>query len=341
MTRAILTQIGGGLLVLATLVGCGKSDNQTPRFNEVLGGSYGAPTGTASVDMGLTQDGANYKPANVPGMPAAAVEAGGAAAGGPEVEAIRGVIRDSLGSLFKLNVPILLDNFAPDQVAELTKEGETKSALINTADTFDSFVKVLRDKSATLATAANPETIAKQIDGFAQAVKIQVVSADNATISLDPAALQQMAAGAPAGGAPGGAPGMDPSAMLAQLNAMNPGGASGLPLKKVGGSWKFVLPHTINEKEAELVREAAGFARNYMLKVQEKLDAVTDKLDDAALQNLLMTSFLEMGPELVALQEKARGVMPAADSAPASEQPKTDQPPQPQTPNPRGRRTVP
>lgn len=329
MSAPSFLRIGGGLLFIASLLlGCGKSENPSSRFNESLG-SQGAPTISANVDMAYKDDGTSYKGAPVPGA-APAPSAAPAAAGGPEAEAVQKTIKDALTAVQSLDLVTLLDAFPPDQVAEVKKE-ETATELGRLKEEFDRLVRVLQDKCPPMAEKLKPEAAASKLDALMGAVKVQVVGPDTAAASLDPAALGQLAASQAQGGAQGG--GLDPSQFAAQAAMI---GSFSLQLKKVDGAWRISLPHSLSDKDAELARDGATFARNLMLKLEEKLDGVTEKLDEQAFGVLAMGAFGELAPDLAALQEKARGVLAAwAGAAPAGDNaPKPDQAPAPTTPEP-------
>ena len=134
------------LVGILALSGCGKKEEEPTRFNRTLGDSpITAPLGTGSIDTGIFQDQTAYRPA--PYEPLEPEAGSGVESGGPEVEAIRGVLVDYFAAVLDLSVESILDMYVPEQVAILT-EDPYMSTLFDTRETLSTFWATLQDKVA-------------------------------------------------------------------------------------------------------------------------------------------------------------------------------------------------
>lgn len=148
--------LGAAALTLAgtlLLAGCGKGDEQTTRFNTVLGDSA-APTSPGVIDRGILSDPANYKPAARSGDLGAG--GGGAPSGGggdvaadaslsPEAQAVVRSITVMTEDVFAMNAAGVMAGFDPVQIEALTKN-DFESSLSNLFSAVDLTYKTIKSK---------------------------------------------------------------------------------------------------------------------------------------------------------------------------------------------------
>lgn len=137
---------------LALAAGCGKGDEQTTRFNTVLGDSA-APTSPGVIDRGILSDPANYKPAARSGDLGAG--GGGAPSGGgevaadeslsPEAQAVVRSITVMTEDVFAMNAAGVIAAFDPAQIEALTKN-DFESSLSNLFSAVDLTYKTIKSK---------------------------------------------------------------------------------------------------------------------------------------------------------------------------------------------------
>lgn len=182
------------LLVVAALAlpaGCGRSTDDRPVYNEVLGdGPIGAPTVARAIDVGILRDQTAYQPARRPD----AAPAAGAFGGGPEAEAVLDVARGAMQSLKDLDAGALLDAFVPQQVAALTANlSEIEDAIDSLIRMHAAYLDKTKEQRAAMgdAAAAIDAVPQKLIDVFSSALRADVLDDENAVLTVDAAALEQ------------------------------------------------------------------------------------------------------------------------------------------------------
>jgi hypothetical protein len=288
MTRLLPIGLLLGLLLVAS---CGKSADQPTRFNETLGDTpTGAPLAAGPIDTGILQDPANYKPASYQPLEGETPAGAAGAAEGPEAQAVRKVLSTLANAIFDLDVSTVLDSFVPAQVAALTEEDEYITNLNDMGDALRAYGQALKDK----ATGPELETLVKLFEllprlaePLPNALTISVTDEENAVATFDLARFQmppelvtdltevvQMGAsmaaqmGGGAAPAPGGSPPTGAALpnladfspeMLEQLPSIQ----IPLPLRKVDGAWRLVLPFKLEEQQAEVINEAALVTKDY------------------------------------------------------------------------------
>lgn len=147
--------LGAAALTVAgtlLLAGCGKGDEQTTRFNTVLGDSA-APTSPGVIDRGILSDPANYKPAAKSGDLGAG--GGGAPSGGgdvsadtaltPEQQAVVRSITVMTEDVFAMNAAGVMGAFDPAQIDALMKN-DFESSLSNLFSAVDLTYKTIKSK---------------------------------------------------------------------------------------------------------------------------------------------------------------------------------------------------
>lgn len=144
-TRCVLAV---GLLVLATVVGCGEAQDTASVPARLAVADDAAPLGPGAVDPGILQDPTGYQPAQ---PPTGEVAAGGStpAAGGGETPAdtatwANTLAEDLVNFLRDGEVEMALGLFNPEHVAAVGDEA--LNALYNTADTLTRLSRTLEDK---------------------------------------------------------------------------------------------------------------------------------------------------------------------------------------------------
>lgn len=324
------------------LPACGRQEEDRPVYNRVLGdAATGAPPASPAVDVGILRDQAAYQPAKyAEAQPAA----GG---GGAEAEAVLQVARNALQSALDLDAATLLESFVPDQVKALTDDLAPIEEAIDAGRKFNAAVRdKTKDRPPEQAEAmkkldALPQRLVAMIS---EALKADVLDADNAVITVDPAKFQEgftalvteygeaLAAlsvappgmpGAAAPGQPAPPPGMaaPPGAltpeMLASIASESGEAVADLPsfkLRRVGDAWKLDIQHTISEEEAELVNEAAALARELFDQLYGKIEAAP-KLDDQTLTNIAMQTVMPMTGRFMLLFQRAQDLFGASAAA--------------------------
>lgn len=329
------------------LPACGRQEEDRPVYNRVLGdAATGAPTASPAVDVGILRDQAAYQPAKF------AEAQPSAAAGGAEAEAVLQVARGALQSALDLDAATLLESFVPEQVKALTDDLAPIDEAIDAGKKFNAAVRdKTKDRPPEQAEAmkkldALPQQLVATISA---ALKADVLDADNAIITVDPAKFQEgftalmaeygpalAAVSVPAPGAPGAAsgpgqpagtaalpPGMAaPSGgftpeMLASVASESGDAVAGLPgvkLRRVGDAWKIDIQHTISEEEAELVNEAAALAREMFDQLYGRIEAAP-KLDDQTLTNIAMQTAMPMTGRFMLLFQRAQELFGAGAAA--------------------------
>src|SRR5262245_17151422 len=101
--------VPGWLCAGLLLVGCGKDDKETARFNEAIGGR--GPITVSGLDPGLLQDPSAYKPASAGGgaLGSGGETGGSKAAAGGEAEAAEKAIVSVVDSVATSSAAGILD----------------------------------------------------------------------------------------------------------------------------------------------------------------------------------------------------------------------------------------
>jgi len=342
-------RLTAGLLLLGIplLGGCGKQDEQTPRFNEVLGGTaVGVPTGPGQVDPGVLQDLTRYSPAKYQPLDVGVAVAAPEGAPASEAEAIQAVlenaIRDALG---ELDFEAALDAFVPEQVAALRSD--------ECLTTFQDTRTVLQQAGAALkAKATGPELEAaagfdQQLPGLLtalrSAISVTLVDQENAVASFDfarlelPADLREQIArqmamgastGAPAGpagpaapgrvapGAPAGPPGMAAGVSPDMLFQMLASVKFSLPFRKVAGAWRIVLPFTIDQEWAELINDGFVLLKDVVGDVMRAVDQA-ETLDGATYAQIVTQAQMKNMGAIMGWLARFQALLPGQATPPA------------------------
>lgn len=175
-------------LAAAGLAGCGKqSETERARFNEQLGGSAsGAPTSVGIIDDTINKDFAGYKPTGASADAGASTAAPATAEG----DAVKAAVRAPLDAFAAYDADGLLNAFDPEAVAVL-KQDEFKSELQNFLTSVEQLDKVAKSKSG--GQAASPlGDFSKLSKSFSDALVVNVVDAQNASVGVDPAKFGDM-----------------------------------------------------------------------------------------------------------------------------------------------------
>lgn len=345
-------------IALLLAVGCAKSEEDTPRFNEVLGGSLrGAPVSHRGVDAGILEDATAYKPTIAPKPSGTSSAAGGGLSA--DTEAARSLVRNTVEGLAHAQLETLLDVFVPEQIEALRKDPFDSKA----HELFASIEQLTRIQRAKLgggeSAAAQEEIILQElVSALADAASIEA-SGDAGLLRLDqarlatslPPILAKAAAlagplglmqppgmmppgavppgGIPAeGGGDAGTPGVAPSA-----GGLPAGGPEGVPVRKVGDGWRIDIHHVITQEQADVLADVADFAKTQINKLAESLDSA-ETVDAAAYQQMLQGIFMSAMPEAMGLFARLQMAFAPADGAEKPEK-QPDAPPE-DSPQPSG-----
>ncbi len=235
MTRAYVCLVLG-LLTTIPISGCGRnSDPDRPAVNRVLGdGVAAAPLSVARVDSGILKDQTAYQPAKFESMSPVAVGGGG------DSDSVASVVKGVLASVSEGDLIAMLDAFVPDQVAALTDD---TSSIERAVDSAMLMMVAYQNKTANrppeqAAAIAQLNELPKKIfAALGDALRVELIDADHAVVTVDDAKMQESMAtilaeagpalaamGAPLPGA--GMPGIA-GAAPAEPAAATPTGASG------------------------------------------------------------------------------------------------------------------
>jgi hypothetical protein len=321
-----------GLLVALLLTsGCGEGDEQPTRFNETLGGTpAGAPTAPGSIDRGILRDPKDYTP-----QPYEPLEGEAPAAEGPEAEKIRGVFAGLADAISNFEFSTALDAFVPDQVAAVAQEDEYLNSLDELKDALISLRQIVKDKTPGTggeASGAAGGPTPELLKSLNAAFTISVLDEQNAVATLDmsqveiPAeardkimesaqAVMAMTA-QPGGAGPGatppegaaapGAGGAEaPSEQLIQdqIDSLF-SGQYHVPLRKVDGEWKLVLPIKIQEQQAELINEAVLVFKDAFNDLAQAF-AQAETLDDQTMGQITTQVMMKHMPAIAGLVGRA------------------------------------
>lgn len=287
--------VPAAFLAAAVLSGCGKSESDAARYNEVLGGTIaGAPVGQPANDRGILADQTAYKPATPPGGSAA--PDGGSAkggAGGGEADAVKAFTKAAFESLTALNADVLFDPFIATQVKAITTD-EIMSEIRNVFGAIDNLSKVMIDKAGPegakikemFATGASTA-----ISGLLADAKVDLLSESTGTVQLNVANLMKSAlAISPEAmeNAKKAAGGVDPSAAL---SAMPP---VALQVKKIDGKWKLDLGHDLGEAEANDVLTGLNEMKAAIQQMTETVDGMKEP-NPQAMQAAMFAPGMQLG----------------------------------------------
>jgi hypothetical protein len=318
-----------GLVVLG---GCGKKEEQPTRFNRTLGGTaVGVPIGTGQIDTGILRDPKGYTPEAYEPLEGAAP--GAAAAGGPEVQAIRATLRRLIEATFELDFDTILDSFVPEQVATL-REDDYMSTFYETKDTLDAFLAVLKDKATGPEFESSmelTESLQELVEPLLNAVTVTVEDEDNAVATLDlgrlelPAEVQAeitkaLAMGASMGPAavpgttPGPAVGPRPPPVVPEPNVpgattdvpdgelstdllleMMSGVQISVPLRKTDDEWKVDLRFSFQEEHAETINDGFLLVKDIVADLTQRIGQVETLDVQTYGQALMQTQMSNMG----------------------------------------------
>ncbi len=281
--------LAAAILLIGTISGCGKRDEETPRFNKQLGsGVNGLPIAGPSVNTGLLTDPAAYKPINPP-QPAGASGAGGGAGDAFVTEDVQAAIKGIFTAGLNYDADKLLGSINPARIAAMTSDH--RSAVIDFFTTLKNFWSVVEAKTKDqqdAKMAALAKTFPTRfIDAFAQSLDVKLLADDTAVATLVPDkfvtnieplirdAMAAMPAGA--GGVPGAPPGSATSAddVMKQLQTSNNIPPIPLTFKKVDGAWKLDTGYTLAEEDAELIAEGFTIGRALIAALTDKVDAAS------------------------------------------------------------------
>lgn len=287
-----LSSLAVAAILALSLAGCGKRDEELPRFNKQLGaGTAGLPVSTGSINTGLLGDPAAYKPITPPQPAGGPAGSGGGGAGGAFVaEEVQAAIKGMFVAGMNYDAQKLLAGINPPRIAALTD----RSAIIDFFATLKIFVGVVeaktKDKPDARMAALLGRLPERLIDSIVQSLDVQLLADDAAVATLNPEKLanslepiiRDMMTALPPGPAPPGAappgaapPGAVPSADDAIKGLREPGAIPALPLsfRKVDAAWRLDIPYTLVEEDAELIVEGFGIARSFLAALSDKVEA--------------------------------------------------------------------
>ena len=334
----------GLVLGLLAASGCGKQDEQTTRFNKTLGDSTaGVPTAPATIDTGILQDPANYKPANYEPLVEKAGGPGASSGGSPEADAILGVISELGLSFSEMDIEGVLDSFVPEQVAAYRGEDDYLSNFDEMSDVVKSFFQLLEEKVAapegettdesTEETAIGEEQV---LEALGKYIAVTVLDEENAVATLElsrieipeeakaqllqsiqqmTAAMAQLNAGGPGGEsrgerragnerpAPTPAPAFTAEKLDEFLSSQIP-----IPMRKVEGEWRIVLPFTITEELADLLNDAVLIVTDFMRDFRQACDQA-EALDEQTIKMLAIQVVMRQTGPIMGFFGKAKPII--------------------------------
>ena len=348
--RMLPLALAAGFLLVA---GCGKQDTDSPRLNETLGDSpAGAPVGAGSIDTGILQDQAAYKPADYEPLVERAAAPGAApvAAGdqGEDATAIREVAHDALLSLMELNLAGLLDAFPEENIAALRAD-ECVSAADGLSDSLNNFFGVMQSKAGPDAPGADLDIAVltgSLADALIGTISVAVLDEQTATATLDMGrfalpddvrqAIDEAMAAMAGGGADAGEPnaadaaeaaagmgGMSPDALLAMAKAIS----FDIPFRRTDDGWRVDVPITFEEEHAELLAEGFGIISRIYGELAQRIGAM-EPFNPQEMQAIAQQVQMQHMGELMGWVGRAQmAAMSLADSMAAGATDEADQPP--------------
>lgn len=218
-----------GLVPLVLFTGCSKSPNDVPPLNKNLGGSVAALPVSGTTDIGILKDQTGYKAAG--GGPR------GGGLSGSEREQVQELVNTLLKAMKSIDVNTILDSFVAEDVA----------ALRDQADVLFSTTEKMQQMRTSLVGKFGEEAVshgeAEDIKKIADAVRIEVIDADNASIT--------------------------PNFLLPILGPTK--GISALAARRVDNAWKLSLPISADD--------AAGILAFHKV-LARALDSVTKQIEE-------------------------------------------------------------
>jgi hypothetical protein len=236
-----------GVCLTGLLCSCGESQDTALPSAKTLGGvKEGAPLVRPAYDPGIMQDPTTYQPAKMPTnatiarVSAPREEQPAAAGGGGDAETqVKTAVRDLVNALKDGEADMALRMFNGDEVGALSAKVDI---LLNTFEKADLLGRLLRGKlqldDATVARLVGP------LRGDAAGLKWDLLDADHATLTPDPAAI------------------------LFGPNKAPPA----LSLTRQGGEWKFQLGGPLSEADVAAIV-------TYHEQLQQSLDQIVAWLD--------------------------------------------------------------
>ncbi|MFN0138352.1 MAG: hypothetical protein ACKVS9_19790 [Phycisphaerae bacterium] len=316
---------------LGLSAGCGKSDSESSRFNDVLGGTVaGAPITRATPDVAILSDQSAYKPTATPGGGGGESSGGESpAAGGGDAEPVKQVAKTAIEAIFTMNLDGIFDVMVPEQIAAINND-DVRSAIQDTFNALQNFQGELAEKSGQDAPKAAESRLATAESRSATVLEegqFDILSESAATITLPPATLLKLMGTADALATPegaeaakaAGAPDLEALAQMIPPVVIN--------VVKSGDAWKLDLKRPLTESDANDLRSAFDELKAGATKMSETL-AGLKATTPAEIGMAMAPAGMQFGMALarVGMILQGTGAAAAPTSAP-TEQPKAEETP--------------